>query len=182
MFDKIRVKLRYILRGDSDISRLKKMGLRIGENYNFQGGVTIDKSHCFLIDIGNNVTMAPNVLVLAHDASTKKYIGYTKIARVKIGNNVFIGADSVILPGVKIGDNTIIGAGSVVSKDIPEGSVACGVPAKIICSTNEYIKKNREQMKKKPCYGEEYQYKVITREQIDEMREAVDTANGGYIV
>ena len=55
--------------------------------------------------------MAPHVQILAHDASTKRYLGYTKIGRVLIGNNVFVGAGTIILPSVAIGNNVIIGAG-----------------------------------------------------------------------
>ena len=80
-------------------------------------------SHCWLISIGDNVTLAPYSQILAHDASTYNFIKYTKISDVTIGNNVFIGAGAIILPNVKIGDNVIIGAGSVVTKDIPNNSV-----------------------------------------------------------
>lgn len=54
-------------------------GLTIGKNPNIQDGVRLDPSHCWLISIGDCVTLAPNVVVLAHDASTKRKIGYTKI-------------------------------------------------------------------------------------------------------
>lgn len=58
-----------------------------------------------------------------------------------IGNNVFIGMNSIILSGVKIGDNVIIGAGSVVSKDCPSNGVYAGNPARYICSLEEYYNK-----------------------------------------
>ncbi len=69
------------------------------------------------------MTLAPRVHILAHDASTKIFLDYTKISNVKIGNNVFIGAGAIILPGSIIEDNVIIGAGSIVSKRIPANSV-----------------------------------------------------------
>lgn len=62
-------------------------------------------------------------------------------APVVIGNNVFIGMNSIILPGVTIGDNVIIGAGSVVAKDIPANSVCAGVPARVIKTMDEYAQK-----------------------------------------
>ena len=102
-------------------------GLKIGKNHNIQDQVIFDWSHCWLIEIGDNVTIAPRVYILCHDASTKNTLGYTKIGRVRIGNNVFIGANTTILPGVTIGDNVIIGANGVVTKDIPENSVAIGL-------------------------------------------------------
>ena len=114
LVDKIKAKVR----GSLDLDQLKQNGFKYGENFDTQYGVIIDPGHCWLIEIGNNVTLAPRVHILAHDASMKKFLGYTKIAPVKIGNNVFIGAGSIILPGVTIGDNVIVGAGSVVTKDL----------------------------------------------------------------
>ena len=67
---------------------------------------------------------------------------------VSIGNNVFIGAGSIILPGVNIGDKAVIGAGSVVTKDIPTNSVAVGNPAKVICSYDEYMQKQKRGMER----------------------------------
>ena len=81
---KIKEILRVLIRGEANIYRMKKQGLKIGKGFSCQRGVIIDKSHCFLIEIGDNVTLAPNVHILAHDASTKKILGYTKIAKVKI--------------------------------------------------------------------------------------------------
>lgn len=65
------------------------------------------------------------------------------MGRVVIGNNVFIGINTIILPGVEIGDNVIIGAGSIVTKNILSNTVACGVPARALCSIEEYYTKNK---------------------------------------
>lgn len=88
----------YRIRGEYTTEKLIKMGMRVGENFTRLNDVILDPAHCWLIEIGNNVTMAPRVHVLCHDASTKQFIGYTKIGGVKVGNNVFVGADTVILP------------------------------------------------------------------------------------
>lgn len=122
MFKIIR-KLRNKLIKEQNLEDLVKKGLKVGKNLNMQSSCIIDNSHCWLIEIGDNVTLAPRVHILAHDASTKLALGYTKIGRVKIGNNVFIGANTTILPNVKIGNNVIIGANSLVSKDIPDNKV-----------------------------------------------------------
>lgn len=98
----------------------------------------IDPSHCWHIKIGDNVTLAPRVHILAHDTSTKHFLGYTRIGNVVIGNNVFIGADSVILPGVTIGDNVVVGANSTVSRDVPSNVVVAGSPAIYIQLMNLY--------------------------------------------
>lgn len=123
------------------IKVLQKNGLKIGKNLNVQNGSMIDISHCWLISIGDNVTLAPRAHILAHDASTKKFINYTKIGKVEIGNNVFIGAGSIILPNVKIGDNVIIGANSVVCKNIESNVVVAGNPAKVINTLDKYLNK-----------------------------------------
>lgn len=102
------------------------MGLKVGTNFARLHGVILDPAHCWLIEIGNNVTLAPRVHVLAHDASTKFYLDYAKIGRVRIGNNVFIGAESVILPNVEIGDNVIVGANSTVTHSL-EGDLCMQV-------------------------------------------------------
>ena len=146
----------YRLRGDFTTEKLISMGMTVGENFKRLHGVILDPGHCWLIEIGNNVTMAPRVHILCHDASTKTFLNYTKIGRVTIGDNVFIGAESVVLPGVKIGSNVIIGANSTVTHDIPDNSVAVGSPAMILCSLDEYIEKEKKRMESSPCYGEEY--------------------------
>ena len=112
-------------------------GVTIGNNVHIFDSY-IDPLFPFLITIGDNTTLT-DVKVLAHDASTNKELGYTKIGKVQIGSNCFIGAKSLILPGVTIGDNVIIGAGSVITKDIPENSVAVGNPCRVVKSYEDYM-------------------------------------------
>lgn len=150
----------YRLRGEYTTEKLISMGMIVGKNFKRLHGVILDPGHCWLIEIGNNVTMAPRVHILCHDASTKAFLGYTKIGRVNIGSNVFIGAESVVLPGVTIGDNVIIGANSTVTRDIPDNSVVAGSPARVICTLEEYLAKEKARMDISPCYGEEYTLRV----------------------
>ena len=140
----------------SPVSALVRRGLVVGRNFNLMVGATIDWSHCWHITIGDDVTIARDALVLAHDASTKMHVGYTRIGKVDIGDRVFIGAKSIVLPGVRIGSDVVIGAGSVVSKDVPAGTVACGNPARPIASTAEWIERRRIEMATVPCFGSEY--------------------------
>lgn len=146
----------YRLRGEYTTEKLIRMGMKVGTGFKRLNGVILDPSHCWLIEIGDHVTMAPRVHILCHDASTKEFLGYTRIGRVTIGDRVFIGADSVVLPGVTIGSNVVIGANSTVSRDIPDNSVAVGSPARVISTLEEYLAREKARMESAPCYGEEY--------------------------
>lgn len=148
--------LLYRLRGEYTTEKLIRMGMKVGEGFQRLNGVILDPAHCWLIEIGNNVTLASRVHILCHDASTKQFLGYTKIGRVTIGNNVFIGAETVVLPGVTIGNNVVIGANSTVTRSIPDNSVVVGNPARVMCSLDEYLKKEQSRMKNSTCYGEEF--------------------------
>lgn len=101
-----------------------------------------------LIRVGNNVHFASNVSFLTHDISHCVFRGkqgsvtQERIGCIEIGDNVFVGSGTHILYNTKIGSNVIIGTCSVVTKDIPDNCVAAGVPAKVICSIDEYAKKH----------------------------------------
>ena len=131
----------YRIRGEYTTEKLIRMGMKVGNHFERLNGVILDPSHCWLIEIGENVTLAPRVHILCHDASTKNFLGYTKIGRVTIGNNVFIGAETVIMPGVTIGNNVIIGANSTVTHDVSDGVVVAGSPAKVISTLDNYLTK-----------------------------------------
>ena len=102
--------------GNPDVYELRLRGVSIGENCHIYG--SIDDGHEFLVTIGDNVTLASGSKLLTHDGSTKKILGYSRVGRIDIGNDVFIGASSIVLPNVKIGDKVIVGAGCIVTKDI----------------------------------------------------------------
>lgn len=158
-------------------------GLKIGKECNIQFESIIDWSHCWLIEIGDRVTFAPRVHILAHDASTKRPLGYTALGRVKIGNDVFIGAGTIVLPNVEIGDNVVIGAGSVVSRSIPTNSVAVGCPARVICTYDEYVSKRKRQMMECPCYDWSFTLDGgITQEKKDEMKASLEKSSWGFVV
>lgn len=176
--DKIKAKIR----GTIDHDQLKKDGFKHGKNFDTQYGVIIDPGHCWLIEVGDNVTLAPRVHILAHDASMKKFLGYTKISPVKIGNNVFVGAGSIILPGVTIGDNVIVGAGSVVTKDLASGYVYGGVPATKLQTMSEYLGKIERDKQEKTLFDESFIIGNITDEKKQEMKTILKKEKRGYIV
>lgn len=98
-----------------------------------------------MISFGDNAHVASNVNFVNHDITCmmfnymdKEHHYKIRQGEITIGNNVFIGAGSRILYDVTIGDNVIIGAGSLVNKSIPSGTVAAGVPCKVIGSFEEY--------------------------------------------
>jgi maltose O-acetyltransferase len=179
--DVLRRLLRPLLRTDM-LATLKHRGLVVGENFYMQDGCLIDAWHCGHICIGNDVTLGPNVTILAHDASTKRALGLVRIAKVSIGDRVFIGAGSIVLPGVSIGSDVIIGAGSVVTRDIPDNSVATGNPVAVIGSSADYLARKREEMIQAPNFGEEYTLRAgVNPERIAEMNTRMKSGVG-YIV
>ena len=177
-------KLIGIIRGEQNLNKLLKRGLVLGKNFKMMGGCIIDPSHCWHIQIGDNVILAPRVHIIAHDASTGLFMDYTKLGNVKIGNNVFVGASTTILLGVTIGDNVIIGAGSIVSKDIPSNSVAVGNPAKVVCTLEEYLLKEKEQMCAENTFNEEYtlRNKHFNKKHRDEMINACEKYKKAYVI
>ena len=72
----------------------------------------------------------------------QRYPNFDSFGKISIGNHVYIGANSLIMPGVTIEDNVLVAAGSVVTKSVPSGYVVAGNPAKIICSIDSYIERN----------------------------------------
>jgi maltose O-acetyltransferase len=139
------------------IKKLVKNGLKLGKNVLIVDAFFFDPSHCYLISIGDNCTICPNVRLIAHDASTKNHLGYTKFGKIDIRENCFIGDSTIVLQNVTIGSNSIIGSGSVVTKNIPPNMVAAGNPAKPICSLDAYLAKMKNLIKEDTqIFGKEY--------------------------
>ena len=105
--------------------------IRIGHNVFINYNVSImDRGR---VTIGDYVLLAPNVVITTsnHDLKMRReWLGYA--APVTIGDDVWIGANAVILPGVTIGNNVVVAAGAVVTKDVPSNTMVAGVPAKRI--------------------------------------------------
>jgi len=123
----------------------RAQGVRLGKNGRFFGvQPNMFGSEPYLVEIGDNYFITDGVRFITHDGSClilrQKHPDIDVIAPIKIGSNVFIGMNSLILAGVTIGDNVIIGAGSVVTKDVESGWVVAGVPAKKIKTVEEFEK------------------------------------------
>ena len=133
------------------IKYLRYKGIKIGHNCIFRSPETtiIDKTRPELIEIGNYVDMNRYFTIMTHDYTSsvfiRKYNDFINSSgKVTIGNNIYFGIHCTVLKGVTIGDNCIIGACSLVNKNIPANSVAAGVPAKVICTLDEYYAKRKE--------------------------------------
>lgn len=152
------------------MAMLCRHGLKVGVGTSILDGAFLDPSHCFLISIGSHCTLAPGVRVLAHDASTNRPLGITRVGPVTIEDHCFLGDSTLVLPGVTIGAHSIIGARSVVTKDIPPYSVAAGHPARVICGVEEFLEKHRAAAKDGKVFPvQEYGIESITDERKEEM-------------
>lgn len=164
------------------MAELIKRGLKLGKNTHILDGYFLDPSHCFLISIGDNCTLAPNVRLIAHDASMNKHLGIGKIGRIKIHDNCFLGDSVIVLSDVSIGPNAVIGAGSVVTRDIPPNSVAAGNPAKIITSFDKFMKKHNDNKDKYRCFSQEkYRIDVISKEGKEEILSYLEKHHIAYM-
>lgn len=164
------------------LRRLVKRGLKLGSNFQFEKGSNIDAAFPWLITIGDNVTFASWVYVVAHDGASQKHVGYSKVGNIVIGNNVFIGTKSTILPNVRIGDNSIIGANSVVTRDVPPNTIAAGNPAKVILSLDDYKEKIIQKMSSDNTFGVDYTLHGKISSEKKKYMSTVLGDKGGFIV
>lgn len=133
------------------VKHLRQTGCNIGNNTWFTEPRTVfvDPGRRSFISIGDDCLITRNVSFVAHDYSWSMLIdSHNEFlpsggGEIIIGNNVFIGFNSMILKNVRIGNNVIIGAGSVVTKDIPDNAIAAGNPAKVISDMDSYYKKRK---------------------------------------
>lgn len=127
---------------------IKKMGVNVGNGCEIYSDVSFG-SEPYLVTIGDNVRIANGCKLITHDGgiwvlrNLKLLENGDFFGKIVIGNNVHIGMNSIIMPNIKIGDNCIIGCGAIVTKDIPDNSVAVGIPAKVIETIDEYYNKNK---------------------------------------
>ena len=142
------------LRRVSRLARMKRdpvayarsLGVRVGQNVRIIG--MDDRtfgSEPYLVQLGDHVTVTGQVQFITHDGGVWVFREAEPdiecFQPITVGSNVFIGLRSLILPGVTIGNDVVIGAGSIVVRDIPDGSVAAGVPARVIGTVESYRRK-----------------------------------------
>lgn len=124
----------------------KRKGVRMSGKVYFYGVPNLS-TEPWLISLGDNVHITKNVEFLTHDGGVlilRKEIPDLELTKpITIGNDVYIGINVIILPGVNIGNRCIVAAGAVVTKDVCDNSVVGGIPAKYIESVDEYLEKAR---------------------------------------
>jgi len=150
----LKIKKKFLINrftSDDFTKLLKLQGIKIGKGTFFFGtnSILIDTQRPKLLEIGEYCKITAGVKIITHDYSRSvlrmKYGDIVGEARKTIiKNNVFIGVDSIILPGTQIGNNVIIGAGSVVSGNVPDNVVVAGNPAKVIRTLDEHYKIRKE--------------------------------------
>lgn len=135
---------------DEYVKYLNNRGVEIGKGTHFfdPQSTTIDTQRPWMLHIGEYCKITSGVVILCHDYSRsvlrRKYGEVIGEARETIiGDNVFIGIGTTVCMGSTIGDNVIIGAGSVVSGKVPSDSVYAGVPARFVCTLDEYYQKRK---------------------------------------
>jgi maltose O-acetyltransferase len=153
-------------------------GLKLGKNVDIIEDFFFDPSHCFLISIGDNCTICPNVRLIAHDASTKKLLGYTKIGKIDIRANCFIGDSVIILPAVTVGPNSIVGAGAVVTRDVAPNTIVAGNPARVIGSVDDYIQRIEAIGKGKKIFDQSYYIERIDESKRKEIMQSIGEGIG----
>ena len=134
-----------------NVALARYKGAKIGEGTAIYR-TSLDLNACFLLEVGARCAITGATL-LNHDASTGPVTGHSRLGRITIGNDVFIGKGSIILPNVTIGDRVIVGAGSVVTKDIPSGTVAAGNPARVVGSYAAFCEKHKQALKTRPVFA-----------------------------
>ncbi|MCA9884566.1 MAG: acyltransferase [Anaerolineae bacterium] len=134
---------RYWLVKHDPIAYARSIGVQIGKDCRLLNTtVSTFGSEPFLIRLGDHVTITSGVRFITHDGGVwvfrHEYPNIEAYGPIVVRDNVFIGTNAIILPGVRIGCNVIVGAGSIVTKDVPDNSVVAGVPARILKTIDQY--------------------------------------------
>lgn len=133
---------------------LRRLGAKIGRGCAILNSIQNFGAEPYLIEIGDRVTLTAGVRLITHDGASRLFRDKlpnssrygNRFGTVVIRDESFIGYGAVLLPGITIGPNSIVGAGSVVNKSVPPNMVYAGVPARPICTLDEYVMRYQEKM------------------------------------
>lgn len=146
IISKIKMKIKH---RRNTVAYWRNLGSKIGEEAEIYHSASLG-TEPYLITIGRHVRINAGVHFVTHDGGVWVLRGLRQELKdidlfgpISVGDNVHIGTRAIIMPNVKIGSNCIIGCGAIVTKDIPDNSVAVGIPARVIESIEEYQKKHK---------------------------------------
>lgn len=134
------------------VAYARRLGAKVGERCQF----LCDPSEClgsepYLVTVGNHVEITAGVHFITHEGAlwvarelAEELKNVDILQPIRVGNNVFIGNNAIIMPGVTIGDNVVIGAGSIVTRDVECHSIAAGVPARVISTLDLFMEKAKD--------------------------------------
>lgn len=179
MFNGIKQKLRFLFYtkikkmtgNEYSIMRMRNSGISIGERCRIY---TFLQSHePSMIQIGNDVTISSGVAFVTHDNSVLKYLDPMTdvVGKITIGDQCFIGQNSILMLGVTLGERCVVGAGAVVTHSFPPHSVIAGNPARLICTTEDLALKYKDKaidfgvipFSQRDRYLSEHPEKLVTR-------------------
>ena len=138
-------------RSRNPVKYWRSLGATIGEGCDIYSSASLG-SEPYLITVGDRVRISSNVQLVTHDGGVwvlrnlrEDLRDVDKFGRITIGSNVHVGVGAVIMPGVTVGNNCIIGVDAVVTRDIPDNSIAVGVPARVIKTVEEYAEQHKDE-------------------------------------
>jgi maltose O-acetyltransferase len=150
MLTRLRTRMAAKVRGRTSLDELVERGLKVGENVWLGDGIYLDPAFPWLIEIGDDVDISFDVVVLAHDAAPRVELGYTRIGRVRIERGVRIGCGALILAGVTIGEGAMVGGASVVTRDVQPRTLVAGNPAAPVATAADFFAKQAKNMEGRP--------------------------------
>jgi hypothetical protein len=144
----------WLLCRGSKAAYLRRAGARVGSRTTLLNRVGEFGSEPWLIEIGSDVAIASGVAFVTHDGASRVFRGSipgssafgNRFGPIRVRDNCVIGMRAILMPGVTIGPDSIVGAGSVVTRDVPPRTVAAGVPARVLCTLDEYVERYRQAM------------------------------------
>lgn len=144
------------VRNDSIVGEWRRRGVKVGAGCYINPDVQLDS----MVEIGDDCVITGGARILSHDAAPALYLDelrgtsiFGRIVKRKktvIGNRCFVSSGAIILCGVTVGDNCVVAAGSVVTKDVQANSVVAGNPARVICSIDEFVERQRNRLRAEP--------------------------------